>query len=164
MSTSSSRLPKSRVALRPAEAEDAEILLRWRNLPSIVALSSTQRPVTTEEHAFWYADTLNGGKRRLFIVTENAEPIGQVRFDFLSGSEAEISVYLMGVKTGKGLGVIAIKQACAVLFRGEQLQRVVAHVRRENKFSISAFRKCGFTPDPYGVQRSGHSRFVLNRE
>jgi len=153
--------PGSIVFLRLARAADADLLFNWRNLPEIVALSSSNKKVSRSEHQKWYSETLQSPARLLFIVTENAMPIGQMRFDLVSELEAEVSIYLISIKTGQGLGTTAIKQGCAHLFNRGDIQRVIAHVRDENNISLSAFRKNGFFIDTTGTRRQGHMRLVL---
>ncbi|HZP81036.1 MAG TPA: bifunctional GNAT family N-acetyltransferase/class I SAM-dependent methyltransferase [Chthonomonadaceae bacterium] len=134
------------IRLRPATPEDAERLFAWRNLPEIVALGTTQRSVTWEEHRAWFARTLQGDCRLLFFILHDEQPIGQVRFDREDTDSCQVSLYLLPEHTGHGWGVIALRQACAEAFRQWTVHKVIALIREENARSLSAFRKAGFLP------------------
>lgn len=152
-----------RMRLRPARADDAALLLEWRNRPEIVALGSTQRTVSAAEHEAWFAETLRSERRRLFLIELDGVPAGQVRFDFHADGEAEISIFLVAGHTGRGHGPGAIREGCARTFESGGAVRVVAFVRDDNPRSVAAFRKAGFVVDLHGPQRAGHQRLQLVR-
>jgi RimJ/RimL family protein N-acetyltransferase len=134
------------LTLRPALLEDSALLFAWRNLPEIVELSTTQRTVTWEEHIAWFAQTLRSDIRLLRLLLWNGQPVGQVRFDRSGIASCQVSLYLLPAFTGRGLGVSALRQACAEVFQQWEVAEIVAHIRAENVRSLSAFAKAGFTP------------------
>ncbi len=136
------------ISLRPATPEDAERLFAWRNLPEIVALGTTQRPVTWEEHAAWFAQTLRSESRLLRFILHGGQPIGQVRFDREDSASCRVSIYLLPAFTGLGLGVTALQQACAEVFREWDVAEIHAWIRADNRRSLSAFARAGFVPKP----------------
>lgn len=147
--------------LRQALATDEEMIFTWRNLPEIIALSSSKKNVSRSEHQKWYSESLQSPDRLLSIVTEDQIPIGLMRFDLISELEAEISIYLISQKTGQGLGTKAIMQGCNAISNQKNIKHVIAYVRDENKISLLSFIKNGFIIDNAGSQRQGHRRLFL---
>lgn len=86
-------------------------------------------------------------------------PVGQIRFDGVGQSEAEISVFLIPGYTGRGYGISAIRKGCEAAFEDFRVDSIVAFVRCTNMGSLSAFAKAGFAEDKYGQQRVDHVRF-----
>lgn len=132
------------VHLRPAEMGDAALVFAWRNLPEIVALGTSQRSVTWDEHLRWFEETVRGSHRALFLIIEGEQPIGIVRFDREDEADCVVSTYLIQPARGRGLGVQALRLACRSLFQQWRVDRVLAFVRMENAVGRSAFLKAGF--------------------
>jgi len=135
---------ESAISLRPATMSDREMVFRWRNDPFIVARGSFLREVGWEEHKTWFEEVITGNTRRMFIVHDQGNPIGQIRFDRINRQECVVSVYLLEAFTGRGWGVQAILLGCAAIFEAWDVGRVVACVRLENRLGRSAFLKAGF--------------------
>ena len=151
------------VALRAALPDDVGTLLIWRNLPEIVALGSSRRTVTEEEHGQWFSQTLSEDKCRLYIILIDEMPAGQLRLDSGFGDKAELSVFLIPGYTGGGHGVTAIRKGCERFFEELPIKAIVAFVRESNHRSLSAFQKAGFVHDSDGEQRADHCRLELRR-
>jgi RimJ/RimL family protein N-acetyltransferase len=132
------------ISLRPASSGDAEMVFRWRNDPFILAHGSSHREVKWEEHQKWFEETLSSSVRKMFIVLDRGNPIGQVRFDRQKEQDCVVSVYLLREFTGRGWGVQAIDMGCAEIFEAWDVGRVVACVRNDNPGGRSAFLKAGF--------------------
>jgi len=66
--------------LRPADMNDAERLLRWRNDEQTRANSHIAAVVSLAEHLAWLEATLCG-PNQLFIVEDDGVPVGSVRAD-----------------------------------------------------------------------------------
>jgi perosamine synthetase len=145
----------SALRLRPATTDDAGRVFAWRNDPWIIARGASGAAVSWEAHASWFAETVAGERRRMFIVLEDETPIGQVRFDRIAGRGCEVSIYLVREHTGRGLGVQALDTAVAEIFRTWDVDAVVAWVRRDNPASLAAFEKAAFQRTR-GEDRAGH--------
>src|SRR5205823_5518145 len=118
--------------LRPATIDDAQQVFLWRNDSWIVALGSTRQTVSWDEHYAWFRETVAGQDRRMFIILFNGTPIGQVRFDRLEHDTCKISIYLIHDYTGRGLGVIALQQACEEIFCLWNINHILAWIRVDN--------------------------------
>jgi RimJ/RimL family protein N-acetyltransferase len=130
---------------RPARADDAQLLLDWRNDPATRAASRSTAPVEPEQHERWLAAALADPERVLLVVEQGSEPVGTLRFDLAAG-ESEISVTIAPARRGQGLASQAIAEACElVLAARPALGRIVAEVRAENEASAAGFERAGFT-------------------
>ncbi|MFZ0862832.1 MAG: GNAT family N-acetyltransferase [Candidatus Sulfotelmatobacter sp.] len=132
------------ISLRQARPDDMERIFHWRNNPFLMKRSTTQVPVSWEEHRAWFTRALNNPDQLIFIVVQRDEPIGQVRFD-RNKDRAVISVYLVEERTGKGLGIEAIRQGTRAAFQEWNLTKVVACIRHDNVHATRAFAKAGYT-------------------
>jgi len=131
------------ITLRPATLEDREMVFRWRNDPFIVAHGSGHRAVEWGDHEKWFAETVRGEHRRMFIILQQDKPIGQIRFD-RNRSDCVISVYLMSAFTGRGWGTQAIRTGCEMIFQTWDVDRLIACVRLDNPIGRAAFLKAAF--------------------
>lgn len=166
------------ITLRPARPEDAERVFAWRNRPEIVALGTTHATVSRETHDAWFAETLQGGRRTLYIIELAGEPAGQIRFDWGDAREAEVSIYLLGEYVGRGAGVAALREGCRLAAQTRRADVIVARIREDNLRSHAAFIKAGFTHadvtrakpghivliKPCGDERVPHNRLAPTRE
>src|SRR5262245_8404459 len=117
------------VVLRPATAADMALIFAWRNRPEIVALSTSQRIVTWEEHVAWYKSVLANPNRMMLLIEHLDRPVGQIRFDRVTPAECNVTIYLLPEYTGKGLGVRALRSGCAQAFAAMLSTRILAYIR-----------------------------------
>ena len=152
------------ITLRPATMDDREMVFRWRNDPFVVGHGSSLREIEWEDHKSWFENTIFGGSRKMFIVIEQGNPIGQIRFDRQDLQAAVVSVYLLQAFAGRGLGVHAIRIGCEEIFETWEINKVIACVRQDNLTARSAFLKTGFREaDAAGTCPSKHFSLILAR-
>lgn len=161
-----SRSPAS-IALRPLRADDASMVLAWRNAPEVAAHMYTDHVVTPEEHARWIAAVLHADDRRYWIVQMDDHPVGLanvVRID-RANRRCEFGFYL-GEASARGTGAAAagmyilIRQA----FDGLGLQRLTGEAMAENEAAIRLYRSLGFQQEGRlraHVRRSGAFHDVI---
>ena len=150
------------ITLRPATMKDREMVFRWRNDPFIVAHGSWHRAIEWADHEKWFAETVCGTSRQMFIILHDAEPIGQIRFD-RKQSDCVISVYLMPPFTGRGWGTQAIRMGCERILQLWDVDRLVACVRQDNPIGRAAFLKAAFRESSAGLCPPEHYTLVLSR-
>jgi UDP-4-amino-4,6-dideoxy-N-acetyl-beta-L-altrosamine N-acetyltransferase len=66
--------------LRPATDSDSDDVLRWRNHPDVRSVSLTQHVIAPDEHAGWWAKTMDDPSRRVLIYERSGTPAGVVTF------------------------------------------------------------------------------------
>ena len=130
--------------LRPARADDEEIIYRWRNLPEIIELGLRHCAVEREEHRIWFERTLRAVDRELFIIEVAGKAAGTVRYDFDEFGQAEISIYLVPPYKGRGFGTQALTQSLPETFVKRRLHTIRATVLRGNERSLAFFHSLDF--------------------
>ena len=134
--------------LRPAVPGDAAAVFEWRNDPWIVSLSASRQRVSWETHARWFQETVAAEDRHLLFIIED-EPdhgVGTVRLDRVDEHSAVVTIYILRPFVGRGLGVAALAEACRAAFaRWPRLAEIRARVRADNRPSLRAFAKAGFS-------------------
>ena len=159
------RAGESAITLRPATIEDGDTVFGWRNDPFILAHGSSHRAVGREEHQTWFAETISGRDRRMFIIQAQDNAIGQIRFERENQHDGVVSVYLLREFTGRGCGLEAIRRGCAAIFQAWDVKRVIACVRFDNPAGRSVFLKAGFREvEALGCCPAEHYSLVLLRE
>ncbi|HET7890005.1 MAG TPA: GNAT family N-acetyltransferase [Candidatus Sulfotelmatobacter sp.] len=153
------------ITLRRARPDDMERIFLWRNNPFLMRRSTSQQPVTWNEHQAWFTRALNNPDQLIFMVMHGDEPIGQVRFD-RNKEHAIISVYVLEEKTGKGMGVEAIRRGSRAAFRQWNLSKVIACIRHDNSHATRAFAKAGYAEykDDSGLCPPAHFTYSISRE
>jgi LmbE family N-acetylglucosaminyl deacetylase/RimJ/RimL family protein N-acetyltransferase len=153
------------ISIRPARPDDVERIFQWRNNRFLLMRSTTQTTVTWEEHQAWFTRALNNPDQLIFIVVQGDEPIGQVRFD-RNQDQAVISVYLVEERTGKGLGIEAIRLGTQAAFKEWTLAKVIACIRQDNLHATRAFAKAGYakSKEDSGLCPPAHFTYSVSHE
>jgi RimJ/RimL family protein N-acetyltransferase len=134
------------------------MVLGWRNLPELIATSSSQKAVEQKEHVAWFKRAVSEPSICMFIVLLDGAPSGQVRFERRKPDVWTISAYLLPELTGKGHGVVAIRSGCQRM--AQQSSYIVAEIRGDNPRSVAAFRKAGFFESKMFPAPRGHDSFL----
>jgi perosamine synthetase len=152
------------LTLRMATMDDAKMVFSWRNMPEIIAMGTTRRPVQWDEHLSWFQKVVRGDQHLFFIVLLGQQAIGQVRLDRVDERSCEVSIYLLPEFTGRGLGVLALKHACWESFATMKVKELLAHIREDNQRSVTAFQRAGFKLVPQSDKTpSGHHLLRIER-
>jgi RimJ/RimL family protein N-acetyltransferase len=153
------------ITLRPASMGDMDTVFRWRNDPFILAHGSSHREVGWEEHQKWFAETISGKGRLMFIILEQDKSIGQIRFERQGQQDCVVSVYLLQEFTGRGYGLQCVRIGCAAVFQAWNVERVIACVRFDNPAGRFVFLKAGFTEsEALNCCPEEHHSLILSRE
>jgi ribosomal protein S18 acetylase RimI-like enzyme len=123
--------------LRPADADDEQLFLTWRNDPLTVKNSGNSQPVSPEEHGAWFKAALADSGRLLFVAESEGNAVGMVRAD-KEGTGWVLSWSVDAGMRGRGLG------ARMVAMLVEKLGKTVcARIRNENISSLKIARTVG---------------------
>jgi len=123
--------------LRPATANDAELLFEWRNDPDTRKSSIRTDKVKKAEHASWLSRVLDSRDRELLIAEEQEVPVGTIRTD-LSDGIYQLSWTVAPNARGRGLG----KEMVAMIAR-KITAPIRAQVRSDNISSIVIAKSAG---------------------
>ncbi|MDG2013116.1 MAG: GNAT family N-acetyltransferase, partial [Pirellulaceae bacterium] len=92
------------IRLRPANQDDIDLLLRYRNDTQTRAASRNQEPVDKHEHSQWLSQTLMRKDRRLIIGEIDGLPVGTARLDIREDQSIEVSWTVAPEMRGQGIG------------------------------------------------------------
>lgn len=127
------------VILRQVTFDDCELLRCWRNDDSTIRNSISQSKVQLDEHRVWLRRVISDPNIRLYIGEVDGQPVGTIRLE-LSDDYAEISVTVDAQLRKRGIGTQLIRSGCA----STKNNKVIAHIRPDNPYSIRAFENAGF--------------------
>jgi RimJ/RimL family protein N-acetyltransferase len=140
------------IHLRDATINDKLLVFEWRNIDTLVALSSQQKKVTLQEHQQWFKRKIADLNCKLLIIQLKNENIGLIRIESEQG-ECEVTIYLIPGYEGRGFGHAALSQAidnCTL-----NCKSYLAKVQSKNAPSQKLFQKLGFS------KASENNAFIL---
>lgn len=145
------------IYLRPITAQDTELVVQWRNSPSVVENFIYRKPISTKEHMDWFENKVLKGLVHQFIICRNEDgmPLGSVYLQNFEEehSKAEEGIFLSGEQAhGKGIGTEAAKLMLDYAFGELGLHKVSARVLAYNKASIRMHEKAGYVQEAYFKQ------------
>jgi spore coat polysaccharide biosynthesis predicted glycosyltransferase SpsG/ribosomal protein S18 acetylase RimI-like enzyme len=136
------------VGVRPATAEDADRLRRWRDDPASRAASRSTTAIDTETHRAWLARVLADPDRHLLVGSDDQGDVGTVRWDRVDGAEWEVSITVAPDRRGAGLaGRLLAAGEVWLADREPAVSTLLAAARADNQPSLRLFRSAGYLPD-----------------
>lgn len=135
------------VTLRPANAEDCELVWNWQNEPHIRRHFRNPQPPGWEEHQLWFERHLNDPRAEMCIIELAGTACGLLRLDPLDEDcRFEVSILVSTQYQGQGIGTAGLKLAPLLLPWADLL----ADVKSDNTQSRGAFLAAGFVDDGAG--------------
>lgn len=128
----------------------------------MVALSTSQRTISLNEHQKWLESMLISKENLLLIIASATEQkqLGYARLDCQSAEIATITIVLLPEFQGMGFGIRLISEVCKLgSARWNKLRQILAIIRKENERSLTAFSKAGFVEADTKWQQPDH--FVM---
>ena len=125
--------------LRKAIFDDWKILLDWRNDPITRENSFETGEVSEQTHKLWFNDSLLNSYREIYILEDNAIPVGSIRSDNVLTSQYILSWSISPNHRGKGYGTKILE-----LFLKDKTGNFIAEIKPENIASIKMVQKNGF--------------------
>jgi RimJ/RimL family protein N-acetyltransferase len=135
------------LTLRPASADDEDLLLGWANDPVSRASSRIHEPIPAADHHEWLERRLAApDDARIWIGEVDGRPVGVVRFERRVPSGVEVSISIAPEARGQGLarplldaGVTAARAAFGQV-------TIRADILPGNEASVRLFTGSGFGP------------------
>ncbi len=140
----------ARIQLRRVEPEDQNLVLNWQREPNARRHSRNPKPPTEQEHSHWFPAAVNDPNRVFAIVLCNGEACGFVRLDGKAQSNYEVNLLVAASHQKRGIGVAALKLARKCV----PSAAFDASILPENKASVAAFTKAGYTHAADDLMRS----------
>lgn len=152
--------PTSALALRPADAGDCGFYYTLANDPDVRRNSFQSTAISWEEHRRWFEAKLAAPGSRLWVLTANELPVGQLRLD-RKDAHTYISYSLDPLVRGRGWGREIIALGLRKLF-GTDSPVIRAEVKSGNLVSRAIFEKMGFRT--VGPDQDGKMTYGIDRE
>lgn len=126
--------------LRPAVANDCQLLFRWANDPNMRKYAVNSQKIKWDSHVSWFNEKIKSTSTLIFILEEANFNIGQVRYDFNKEENLWVIDYFIdkqfrGIGHGKKIIELSLNQVSG---------SKVAYVKLENIVSCKVFERLGF--------------------
>lgn len=140
------------VRLRPIADADTDLIVKWRNTPSVVQNFIFRQTFTPEMHRSWLATKVATGQVVQYIIIDKADdkPVGSVYYRDMDGHNrsAEYGIFIGEESArGKGLGTETAKLFTDFGFAELQLHRISLRVLAENAAARRSYEKAGFVQE-----------------
>lgn len=140
------------VTLRPITDADTDLIVKWRNTPSVVQNFIFRQTFTPEMHRSWLATKVATGQVVQYIILDNADgkPVGSVYYRDIDNHNrsAEYGIFIGEESArGKGLGTEAARLFTDFGFAGLHLHRISLRVLAENTAARRSYEKAGFVQE-----------------
>lgn len=140
------------VRLRPIADADTDLIVKWRNTPSVVQNFIFRQTFTPEMHRSWLATKVATGQVVQYIIIDKADdkPIGSVYYRDIDNHNrsAEYGIFIGEESArGKGLGTETAKLFIDFGFAELQLHRISLRVLAENTAARRSYEKAGFVQE-----------------
>lgn len=131
--------------LREITKKDIEQLFNWVNDDDVRNNAVNQASISWNDHKKWYNSRDFGSETFIYILEDNQENIGQIRFDKIENNYV-IDYSIDEKHRGKGYGVFLVNEGVKKLNLdvGKNVS-IIAKVKKGNIASSKAFKKCDFS-------------------
>lgn len=125
---------------------DCLFLLRLRNKPETYKYFCNNYPAKFFGHLKWFFKLMSKeSNKQLFVIAVDGPNAGQIRFDRLGKTSAEISISILGKYMGKSvMSSIFLDVVKKYLDENPDIKELIARINKENLRSINFFKKFGF--------------------
>ncbi len=141
---------RTALSLRQASAEDAELLLSWRNDPRTRRWAFNTDEVALSEHEAWLQAKLAAASSVIWIAECEGEAVGQIRLDKVDESSAVVDISVASAKRGHGIGARMLEEAGRRAPEALGVTRLLARIKADNAASLGAFSRAGFGVTAHG--------------
>ena len=140
------------VRLRPIADADTDLIVKWRNTPSVVQNFIFRQTFTPEMHRSWLATKVATGQVVQYIIIDKADdkPVGSVYYRDIDNHNrsAEYGIFIGEESArGKGLGTETAKLFPDFGFAELQLHRISLRGLAENTAARRSYEKAGFVQE-----------------
>jgi UDP-2,4-diacetamido-2,4,6-trideoxy-beta-L-altropyranose hydrolase len=133
------------LSFREATMDDARLLWEWANDLSVREQSFNTEPIEWESHIIWLQKRMNSSDTQFYLLLENKEPVGQIRYDREEdGISAEIGFSVAKEHRGKRFGIELLNLTRNRALKDLNCKQITALVIKGNEASHKAFLRAGF--------------------
>jgi len=128
---------------RRATINDVKLIYDWSNDPTTRANSYSSEPIVFENHVKWFSNKLMDKNSYFFIAEVKGYPAGLVRYE-IKGDHAVVGILVGEDFRGKGFATEFLRGSGYFYFKENDLP-VFAYIKTQNKASIGAFERAGYS-------------------
>lgn len=141
--------------LRAIKVEELELMLTWRNAPTVRANMYTRHEISLSEHLAWWARILNRSDQKYFMYERDCVPLGVVAFNGIDESNQNSSwAFYASPSAPKGTGSKMEYLALEYAFVTHGLHKLCCEVLGFNSQVVRLHEKFGFKVE--GILREQH--------
>lgn len=141
--------------LRSIKDDELELMLSWRNAPSVRANMYTRHEISLVEHLAWWSRALLRKDQRYFMFENNGTPSGIVGFmDIDALNDSSSWAFYASPKAPKGTGSKMEFLAVEYAFHDLAIHKLHCEVLAFNTPVINLHKKFGFKVE--GILREHH--------
>lgn len=145
--------------LREVTEEDLEMMLLWRNAPSVRENMYTQHEISLAEHLSWWQRTKDREDQKYFVFENSGIPSGIVAFNAIDKENKNSSwAFYASPEAARGTGSKMEFLALEYAFNSLDLHKLCCEVLEFNKAVIKLHKKFGFQAE--GVFRD---QYLINQ-
>lgn len=130
--------------LRPARAEDRDLLLAWANDPITRAAGFHPERIDLAAHEHWLTARLADPLGRLWIGEAGGRPVGQLRVDRDETGRGIVGISMAPDARRRGLAGALLRAGMASAVAELGVTMFVAFVRPDNEASLRLFARAGY--------------------
>lgn len=146
-------------AIKPAQESDMMDVFELANDPLVRQNSFNQNKIEIEGHKKWFSSVLKNENCYFFIIREDSDLIGSVKFDLEKENQFIIGIQIAEKYRGKGLASNIISDAGAKLLETRKGAKIIAHIKENNAGSLKAFIKSGY--EIVGKSQNNNAEFYI---
>ena len=136
--------------------DDLDVILKWRNHPSIRNSMFSHNELDFNTHYLWYQSAKVNPDKHLLIFESASEPLGFVSFSRCSYGDVFDWSFFVAPNMKKGTGTTMCQLAINYAFDTLGLHKICGRVISFNSVSIALHEKLGFTRE--GLLRKHYLR------
>lgn len=141
--------------LRAIGSDELELMLSWRNAPSVRANMYTRHEISLEEHLKWWSQISKRADQSYYMYEFQGRPSGIVAFTGINLVNNNSSwAFYASPDAGRGTGSRMEYLALECAFENMQLHKLCCEVLSFNQAVIKLHQKFGFVTE--GVLRHQH--------
>ena len=130
--------------LRSARSDDVDILFNWVNAADVLAQKlETSEPIQRSDHERWFATRLQNPDCRIFIIEQDGDLCGQIRFE-RKNETFEVDIFIIPDQRQKHLAREALKTGMRQVVDQMPEAVIEARVLHGNEASKRLFVSAGF--------------------
>ena len=132
------------LVLRNVKYFDCLTLFDWANNPYVRLNSFNKNKIKLEEHSVWLQGRLGSKNCNYYLLMDNGNNIGSIRFDIDKDSNALINYLVDPLYHGGGYGKKILKLGLEKVKRERRINKFIGFVKHNNIASIKIFNNLGF--------------------